>query len=58
MIDLITKEQFDKIIEKEEYIEIKIDNINNFIYLIELNNFNIKSFKFYLKKEDIIQLII
>ena len=58
MIDLITKEQFDKIIEKEEYIEIKIDKINNFIYLIELNNFNIKSFKFYLKKEDIIQLII
>ena len=34
MIDLITKEQFDKIIEKEEYIEIKIDKINNFIYLI------------------------
>ena len=39
--------------QKEEYIEMKLNDFNDLLYLIEVNNFDIKSFKFYIKKEDI-----
>ena len=51
MIKKITKEELNKIIDDEEYVEIKINNFNDLYYLIEINNFNINSFKFYVKKE-------
>ena len=58
MVHKITKEQLNKIIDGEEYVEIKLDNFNDLFYLVEINNFNIKSFKFYIKKEDINELTI
>lgn len=58
MIKKITKEELNKIIDDEEYVEIKINNFNDLYYLIEMNNFNINSFKFYVKKEDIKELTI
>ena len=58
MVHKITKEEFNKIIEGEEYLEFKVDNFNDLFYLIDINNFSINSFKFYIKKEDISELII
>lgn len=56
--NIMKREELIKIIDNEEYIEFKIDNFNDLLYLVELNNFNIKSFKFYIKKEDIKEIII
>jgi len=55
---IMNKDEFTKIIDNQEYVELKIDNFNDLLYLIEINNFNIKSFKFYIKKEDIKEIII
>ena len=58
MVLKITKEELNKIIDGEEYLEIKLNNFDDLFYLIEINNFNIKSFKFYIKKEDVKELTI
>lgn len=55
---IINKEELNKFIDNEEYVEIKINNFNDLYYLVEMNNFNINSFKFYIKKEDIVTLTI
>jgi hypothetical protein len=54
----ITKTELNKIMDQEEYIEMSLNNFNDLLYLIELNNFNIKSFKFYIKKEDVKELVV
>jgi hypothetical protein len=48
-----SKEDLDTLMQKEEYIEMKLNDLSDLLYLVEVNNFNIKSFKFYIKKEDI-----
>jgi hypothetical protein len=48
-----SKEDLDTLMNKEEYIEMKLNDFNDLLYLIEVNNFDIKSFKFYIKKEEI-----
>jgi len=48
-----SREDLDTLMQKEEYIEMKLNDFNDLLYLIEVNNFDIKSFKFYIKKEDI-----
>jgi hypothetical protein len=53
-----SKEDLENLMEKEEYIEIKLNNFNDLFYLIEINNFDIKSFKFYIKKEEIKEFIV
>ena len=58
MVLKITKEELNKIIDGDEYLEIKLNNFDDLFYLIEINNFNIKSFKFYIKKEDVKELTI
>ena len=53
-----SKEDLDTLMEKEEYIEIKLNDFSDLLYLIEVNNFDIKSFKFYIKKEDIKEFVV
>jgi hypothetical protein len=48
-----SKEDLDTLMKEEEYIEMKLNDFNDLLYLIEVNNFDIKSFKFYIKKEAI-----
>jgi len=48
-----SKDDLDTLMKKEEYIEIQLNDFNDLLYLIEVNNFDIKSFKFYIKKEEI-----
>jgi hypothetical protein len=53
-----SKEDLETLMQKEEYIEMKLNDFNDLFYLIEVNNFDIKSFKFYIKKEDIKEFIV
>ena len=55
--NIMKKEELIKIVDNEEYIEFKIDNFNDLLYLVEIKNYNINSFKFYIKKEDIKDII-
>ena len=48
-----SKEDLETLMKEEEYIEMKLNDFNDLLYLIEVNNFDIKSFKFYIKKEAI-----
>ena len=53
-----SKEDLETLMQKEEYIEMKLNDFNDLFYLIEINKFDIKSFKFYIKKEDIKEFIV